>query len=166
MAALRDSSMQDYRKLRVHGKAHGLMLAVKRATLRFPQRGYGDLARQMTSAAESIPFNIVEGCGASSQRDFARFLDVSIKSSMELEYQLKVAMDYQVLDVPAGNAYGDQIVEVRRMLCGLRAKVLASPDSPPAPSPRPQSRPNRTTEQPGTQDASRTRPRRKAHESN
>jgi len=51
----------------------------------------------MTGAAESVPFNIVEGCGGHSQKDFARFLDNSIKSSSELEYQLFLAKDYGVL---------------------------------------------------------------------
>ena len=158
--------MQDYRKLRVHAKAHALMLSVKRATLRFPQRGYADLIRQITSAAESVALTIVEGCGAASQKDFARFLDMSIKSSTELEYQLTVAVDYDILDRAEGNAYADQTIEVRRMLCGLRAKVLESPDVPPSRPTKHRSRPNRTTVKLETQDASRTRPRRKASKSN
>lgn len=151
--------MQDYRKLRAWKKAHLLMLAVKRATLRFPQRGYASLAGQMTSAAESVAFNIVEGCGAATQKELARFLDISIKSTMELEYQLTVAMDYKVLASAESVSLSTEAVDVRRMLCGLRAKVLASPDVPP-------SRTNGTTRKQETQDASRTRQRRKAPQSN
>lgn len=151
--------MQDYRKIRAHRKAHAVMLAVKRATLRFPRRGYASFATQLTDAAESVPFNIVEGCGASSQKEFARFLEISIKSSMELEYQLKVAMDYEVLDAIEGHSLSVETIDVRRMLCGLRAKVLAAPDVPPP-------RPNGTTEKRETQDASRAKRRRKAPRSN
>lgn len=43
----------------------------------------------MIRAAESITTNIVEGCGAATRREFARFLDISIKSTSELEYQLQ-----------------------------------------------------------------------------
>jgi four helix bundle protein len=46
----------------------------------------------MLRAAESIPFNIVEGCGAHTRKDFARFLDISIKSSLELEAQLQTCL--------------------------------------------------------------------------
>lgn len=151
--------MQDYRKLRVHRKAHALMLAVKRATLQFPRRGYASLSTQMTNAAQSIAFNIVEGCGADSQKEFARFLDISIKSSMELEYQLKVAADYEVLSDMVSASLSDETIDVRRMLCGLRAKVLASPDVP-------QLRPHRTTEKQETQDASPAKQRQKAPRSN
>ncbi len=45
---------------------------------------------------------------------------------MELEYQLKLALDYGVLDEAEGKALSGEVVDTRRMLCGLRAKVLAS----------------------------------------
>lgn len=93
--------MQDYRKLHVWERAHEHAIGVRKATRRFPRNGYGSLTSQMTSAAESIAFNIVEGCGSRSQKDFVRFLDISIKSSFELEYQLKLAKDYEVLGAEA-----------------------------------------------------------------
>jgi four helix bundle protein len=40
---------------------------------------------QLTRAADSIASNIVEGCGAATDKEFARFLDVSIKSDNELD---------------------------------------------------------------------------------
>ena len=80
----------------------------------------------MTRAAESIAFNIVEGCGAESGKDFARFLDIAIKSAMELEYQLSLARDYGVLPVVDSESLCAQTIEARRMLYGLRKKVTAS----------------------------------------
>ncbi|MEO5903513.1 MAG: four helix bundle protein [Gemmatimonadaceae bacterium] len=77
--------MQDYHNLDVWARAHAQSLKVRKATRQFPRSGYASLKKQMTTAAESITFNIVEGCGASSQKDFARFLDISIKSAFELE---------------------------------------------------------------------------------
>jgi four helix bundle protein len=86
----------------------------------------------MTSAAESISFNIVEGCGADSQKEFARFLDIGIKSAMELENQLKLAKDYGILRILDWKALSEATVDVRRMLYGLRTKVRASISSKPA----------------------------------
>jgi len=80
----------------------------------------------MTSAAESIAFNIVEGCGAESAKDFGRFLDIAIKSAMELEYQLTLARDYGLLPSPEAEILREHTVEARRMLYGLRKKVIAS----------------------------------------
>ena len=91
--------MQDFRRLRVWRKAFALAINTRQATQRFPRNGYGELKAQMISAAESIVFNIVEGCGASSQKDFARFLDHSIKSTMELEGEFVIAIAYGILPI-------------------------------------------------------------------
>ena len=118
--------MQDFQRLLVWRKAHALALSVRSTAHGFPQSGYAGLKAQMTRAAESIATNIVEGCGAVSQREFARFLGIAVKSSLELEYQLILARDYQLLQPTEFEALRAQTVEVRRMLCGLRKKVLAS----------------------------------------
>jgi four helix bundle protein len=115
--------VQSFRRLAVWRKAHALALDVRRDTRKFPRREYTSLRTQIISAAESIACNIVEGCGASSRKEFARFLEISIKSTMELEYQLQLARDTGVLSYDDWKARTAQAVEVRRMLCGLRAKV-------------------------------------------
>ena len=78
----------------------------------------------MISSAESIAFNIVEGCGAAGAKEFARFLDISIKSTGELEYQLQLSVDADLLSVNAGRPLTAEAVEIRRMLCVLRRRVL------------------------------------------
>ena len=78
----------------------------------------------MTSAAESIVLTIVEGCGSISQREFARYLDMSLKSSNELEEELLLAKDNGALQEIHWRSLRDELVESRRMTCGLRARVL------------------------------------------
>ncbi|MEO5588007.1 MAG: four helix bundle protein [Gemmatimonadaceae bacterium] len=116
--------MQDYRRLRVWTKTHAHVLNSRRATHRFPRTGYASLKSQAIRAAESIAFNIVEGCGSASQKELARFLDISIKSASELEYQILLARDYGVLAECEWKSLSEETVDIRRMLCGLRAKVL------------------------------------------
>lgn len=118
--------MQDYRKLRVWGAAHTLAMEVRQATNRFPRTGYASLRSQVTTSAESIACNIVEGCGAATPAELARFLDISRKSSMELEYQLQLARDYGILAHAEWESLRNATIDVRRMLCGLRSKVLAA----------------------------------------
>ena len=118
--------MQDYRKLLVWRKAHALFLNVKKSSQRFPRSGYSPLKLQLTRSVESIPYNIVEGCGAESRKEFARFLSISIKSANETEYQLTLARDYSVLPTKDWKFLSEETVAVRRMLCGLRKKVLAA----------------------------------------
>ena len=135
--------MQDHRRLRVWKKAHALAIEVRRATRLFPRAGYGSLQSQMVRAAESIVINIVEGCGGNSQKDFARFLDISIKSTSELECELELAKDYGVLKPPRWQRLTKEAVDVRRMLCGLRRRVLQPKPNPAASAKRPNvQRPN------------------------
>lgn len=68
----------------------------------------------------------MDGCGTDSQAELARFLEFSIKSSMELEYQLKLSRDYGILPQPEWEDLTTDTVNARRMLCGFRAKVRAS----------------------------------------
>jgi four helix bundle protein len=116
--------MQDFRKLDVWKRAHAFVLDVRRAIRGLPRSGYRTLHTQIVRAVESIPHNIVEGCGASTQREFARFLDVSIKSTTEVEYQLILSRDYRILPQHVYDRLTTEVVEIRRMLCGLRRVVL------------------------------------------
>lgn len=120
--------MQDFRRLKVYQRSEDLAVEVRKVADAFPPVGYGSLKDQIKRAAESIPFNIAEGCGSRTQKEFARFLDVAIKSANELEAQLRLARKYRILGAMEGKAPQDETVEVRRMLCGLRSRVLESPD--------------------------------------
>jgi four helix bundle protein len=115
--------MQDFRKLKVWNRAHALSLELRRLVAGFPS-GYSELKEQITSAAESIASNIVEGAAASSKKEFARFLDFSIKSSVELEYRLQLAFDYALTAEATWERHTLEVVEIRRMTFGLRKSVL------------------------------------------
>lgn len=116
--------MQDYHRLLVWEKAHALTLEVFRASRSFRRSGCVALRTQLVRAAESIPNNIVEGCYAATPKEFARFLDISIKSTGEVEYQLELARDYRVLSQQLHTPLTTATVEVRKMLVVLRRKVL------------------------------------------
>ena len=118
--------MQNFRRLQVWKRANGLALEVRELTASFPKTGYRSLREQVIAAAESIPFNIAEGCGASSQKEFARFLDISIKSACELEAELQLVLDYGIVAERAVVSCADEVEQIRRMLWALRKRVLAS----------------------------------------
>ena len=121
--------MQDYKKLKVWHDAHAHILNVRKTTNRFPRSGYATLKNQLIGATESIAFNIVEGCGAFTQKEFARFLEISIKSSCEAEYQLKLGHDYGIIPSASWTSLSKNTVKIRKMLCKLRARVIESIDA-------------------------------------
>jgi four helix bundle protein len=112
-------------QLRVWRKAHAFAIAVRRLTRHFP-RGFARLKEQLIAAAESIPGNIVEGCGAATPREFARFLDMSIKSSSETEYWLQLAHAHEIVPTIKWKAATLEVTDIRRTTYSLRKKVLAS----------------------------------------
>jgi four helix bundle protein len=115
--------MQSFRGIRAWRKAHAFLLNCHRVLRRFP-REYSSLRAQLRKAAESIPTNIVEGCGCDSSREFARFLQHSINSADETEYHLLVARDYGALRHRDWMILTEDVQEVRKMLISFRRKVI------------------------------------------
>ena len=121
--------MQDFRQLRVWHRAHELSLAVKHVTKTFPRSVAGDARSQLVRAADSIVSNIVEGCGAATRKEFARYLDISIKSASELDYRLQLARDDGSLSYKAWEPLSERTIEVRKMLFALRKAVIAADEA-------------------------------------
>ena len=111
--------MQDYRNLRVWQKAHQLALATYGISGYLQKPEAWPLRDQALRAAISIPSNIAEGAGRSSDLDFRRFLWHSLGSCNELEYDLLLARDLRFLPVELHGKLTGQVEEVRRMLSGL-----------------------------------------------
>ena len=115
--------MGDFKKLLVWRKAHALALNCHRVASNLKGSSLASLRSQLTRAALSIPTNIVEGHGQASKRDFARFLGYSINSSSELEYELIVGRDIEAIPTTDFDSLHEQLVEVRRMLYGLKRSL-------------------------------------------
>jgi len=118
--------MQDFRQILVWKRAHAFALNVRRAAQALPRVGYSDLKSQVTRASQSIVDNIVEGCGAASRLEFARYLDISIKSTSEVDYQLELARDLGVMSHDVWKPLANEVIEIRKMLSALRRSILAA----------------------------------------
>ncbi|MEW5918157.1 MAG: four helix bundle protein [Gemmatimonadota bacterium] len=120
--------MQDYHDLLVWQKAHALALRVDTLAELLVRRNRANLASQMRRASMSISSNIAEGCSRSSPREFARFLQIAIASSTEVQYQAEFVVDARILPPNETERLSEHVVEVRRMLYGLLKRLRASPD--------------------------------------
>ena len=67
--------------------------------------------------------NIAEGCCRKGDAEMARFLQMSMGSASELEYQLLLAPDLEYFRNPAYERLTAQVVEVKKMLSSLMQKV-------------------------------------------
>jgi len=117
--------MRDFRNLKAWQKAHETALSVYRATQPFPREELYGLVSQLRRAASSVPANIAEGCGCDGNREFARFLNIALRSASETEYHLLLARDLGYLDAKTHELLDDQVTEVKRMLTGLVGRLEA-----------------------------------------
>ena len=116
--------MADYRKLRVWQKSEALGIAVYSFAPRVKYAGHAELCDQMKRAAGSIGANIAEGSGHKSRKEFARFLTYAIASSSELENHVNHARNIHVLRWNECADLEQEISSIRKMLEGLRRKML------------------------------------------
>ena len=85
--------MRNFRNLEIWNNAIEIAKAIYIITSKLPNTEKYGLASQMQRAAVSISSNIAEGASRRTEIDFARFLDIAIGSSFELETQLIIAKE-------------------------------------------------------------------------
>ena len=115
--------MQDYRKLKVWQKAHGLTLSVYATSAYLEKPPAWPLRSQLLRAAISVPSNIAQGAGRGTHPDFRRFLLHSLGSLNEVEYDLLLARDLGFVPSVEHARVSASLEEVRRMLSGLIASI-------------------------------------------
>ena len=74
--------------------------------------GYARLAAQLIGAADSMKDTIAEGCGAATNKEFARFLDMTIKSASETEGHLLSARDLDLLSLDEWQKFTAETIEI------------------------------------------------------
>ena len=112
--------MQDFRHIKAWQRAHALAIALHKRTRNFSRLGYARLRAQLTGAADSIGDTIMEGAGAATAKEFARFLDMSIKSANETEGHLLKARDLDLLSPEEWQTFTAEVIEIRKMTYSYR----------------------------------------------
>jgi four helix bundle protein len=117
--------MRNFRNLKVWKKSHELVLSVYNSTTSFPKEELYGLVSQLRRSALSIPSNIAEGCGRNTQSQMAHFLNISLGSASELEYQILLAKDLKFINEPVFLEQTEKVHTIKRMLTSLLQKVSA-----------------------------------------
>ena len=81
------------------------------------------LQDQIRRASISISSNIDEGCGRSSNIEFARFLEIALGSAFEVESQLILCFDLRYIDEETFSKIEGKVTEIQRQLTGLIKSV-------------------------------------------
>ena len=115
--------MKDFHNLKVWDKAHKFVLSIYSATGKFLKEEIYGLISQLRRAVVSIPTNIVEGSSMGSDKDFARFIQISIGSASETEYLLILCHDLKYLNDNEFEKLHNEVINIRKMMINLIKKL-------------------------------------------
>lgn len=118
--------MHNFKELIVWQKARNIVKNIYFLTKALPEEEKFGLVSQMRRAVVSIPSNIAEGAGRSTNKEFARFLDISVGSAFELETQIILCLDLDLITEKDFNVIEGKVQEIQRMIHSLKKKVQAS----------------------------------------
>jgi len=116
--------MHNYKELRVWKEARALVKIVYCLTEQFPKHELFGLSSRMRRAVISIPSNIAEGAGRTSEVDFSRFLDIANGSAFELEAQLYLASDIEFIEEKKLQDILPLVEDIQKMLHSLKKTII------------------------------------------
>jgi four helix bundle protein len=108
-----------YSDLAVWQGGMDLAIHIYRLTKNFPKEETYGLTSQLRRAAVSVPSNIAEGKGRSSDKDLIHFLDNSRGSLFEIETQAAIARRLGYLSAEQSQTISSQTARVGQLLNGL-----------------------------------------------
>ncbi len=111
--------MRPHEKLDVWNKAMDFVVAIYKATERFPKEEKFGLTSQLRRAAVSVPANIAEGAARHYDKEFVRFLSNAQGSASEVETELTIAHRLGFLERDSYLHLRSSIDEIGRMITGL-----------------------------------------------
>jgi len=115
--------MRNFKELRIWQK--GIEIAVKtfQLTDTFPKEDRYGISQQMNRSGISIPSNFAEGSSRKSEKDYARFIEISLGSSFELETQLIIAEKLSKGNQELLTGLKTDVSDQQKMLTGFQSKL-------------------------------------------
>jgi len=115
--------MKDFKQLRIFIKARSLNKDIYLLSKKFPGDERFGITSQIRRASISIAANIAEGCGRNSDREFARFLDISYASACEVECILLIAFDIEIIGQQELAYINEKLDEIKKMTFSFSRKL-------------------------------------------
>ncbi|MCT4699886.1 four helix bundle protein [Tenacibaculum haliotis] len=112
--------MRNFRKLEVWNEARLLVKEIYLITSKLPLEEKFGLTSQINRCSISIAANIAEGSAKDSQKDFIRFLQISLGSAYELESHLILCGDLNFLSEKELNLTIKKLQVLQRRISALK----------------------------------------------
>ncbi len=111
--------MRNFRKFEVWIRAIKMSKEIYLLTNLFPKHEVYGLVSQMQRSSVSIAANIAEGASRTSDKDFARFLEISLGSAFELETHVTIALELKYITNEKAKEIDEELNHLQRQLSKL-----------------------------------------------
>ena len=115
--------MRNFKELKIWQKGIDIAIKTYQFTGTFPKEDKYGIVRQMTKASVSIPSNIAEGSSRKSEKDYSRFIEISLGSTFELETQIMIVQKLNKGDQQLLNELKAEVTDEQRMLTSFQQKL-------------------------------------------
>lgn len=114
--------MKNFKELRIWQKGMDIAVQSFQLTNEFPSTEKFGLVSQINRSGVSIPANIAEGSSRNSEKDYARFVEISLGSSYELETHLLIAQRLNFGKEKPIVSLLEEVTDEQKMLLGFLGK--------------------------------------------
>lgn len=115
--------MIEFKSLKVWEMSHRITLDCYLETKKFPKEEVYGLTQQIRRSSSSIPTNIAEGFGRSSDKELIRYLRIAMGSACELEYQMILAKDLGYISMEFHSEIDTKVIQIKKMLNAFINKI-------------------------------------------
>lgn len=115
--------MRDFKRLLIWQRGMAIVTLVYKVVKFLPKEERFGLQLQMRKSAVSIPSNIAEGSEKRSQKDYLRFVEISLGSAYELETQSLVIKSQGWAPANLIDDLLDQVEQEQRMISKFMEKL-------------------------------------------
>lgn len=115
--------MKTFRDLFIWQKSMSLVTQTYQFTQNFPKEELFGLTSQIRRSAISLPSNIAEGYGRDGNKEFFRFINITISSLFEYQTQIEIAKNINYLNENEFKKIYEETRELEAMLISFSKKL-------------------------------------------
>jgi four helix bundle protein len=108
--------MHNYRELKIWQRSMDYVVKIYEVSANFPKEEKYGLTAQLRSCAVSVPSNISEGAGRGTNKQFKRFLEISMGSINEAQTQIELAFRVNYLTKEIYESLIDEALQIYKMI--------------------------------------------------
>tara|TARA_R110000868_G_scaffold404922_3_gene683744 strand:+ start:2585 stop:2938 length:354 start_codon:yes stop_codon:yes gene_type:complete len=115
--------MHRFKELDIWKRSRLFCSEIYSSTSKFPEFEKFGLTNQFRRTSVSIPSNIAEGSSRKSNKDFSRFLEITLGSAYEIETQLLIAFDLKFISKEELDKLSSELDEIIKMISKFKSTL-------------------------------------------